>query len=134
MKQNVVTVLGCLAALTMCARRHGEIVEVPFGYKGWVEIIYSASCTPARATADGHRVLSIAANGRLCTGSPWEEGTASDEFFYVDGAHLYPLHEETPHTGRIWGRSTVQHDRRKELVERFFVGTEPEYRRETLMK
>jgi hypothetical protein len=120
--------------LAMCSRRHAEIVEIPGNYKGWVEIIYSATCAPSTETSDGSRVLRVDINGRLCSGSPWQEGSARDTFFYVDGARRVFLREETPGVGMIWGRSTRQVDRGKERVERFFVGTEAEYRHATSTK
>jgi hypothetical protein len=53
---------------------------------------------------------------------------------YLDGGRRIVLSEETPHTGMIWGRSTRQYDLGKERIERFFVGTETEYRHATLTK
>jgi len=121
----------CLAFFVMCTQRHGEIFEMPFGYRGWVEVTYSAACRPSTETPGGSRVLRVEANGRLCSGSLWEEGSSSDTFVYIDGVRRVMLREETPRVGMIWGRSTRQYDLRQERVERFFVGTEAEYRQAT---
>jgi len=121
--------LAGLALMTGCNSRPGDVTEIPSGYVGWVEIRYASNCAPAKVLPDGRRLLRVNARGRLCVGSRWEEGYARDEFYYVDAAgHRTPLAEETPRTGMIWGRSTRQYDLKPEPTNRFYVGTEWQYR------
>lgn len=117
-----------VAAAAMCARRPAEVIEIPDGFRGWVEVTYSPACPEAPQTADGHRLLRVGRDGRLCVGSPWIEGGAADEFWYVSDRRRTQLHEETPGTGMIWDRSTRQPNLSNVRIDRFFVGTETEYR------
>jgi len=117
-----------LLILVECRQRPPEIVEIPDGYVGWVEISYSPRCPPAPKLSDGHRLLRVGTDGRLCVGSPWQEGEASDKFYYVRAGHHVQLYEETPGSGMIWARSTRQHDLNHERTDRFFVGTEAQFR------
>lgn len=117
-----------LICLAQCNRRPAEVIEIPDGYVGWVEIRYSSECGPAQQLSDGRRLLHVGTNGRLCVGSPWKEGDAVDEFYYVREGHRTPLREETPGTGMIWARSTRQVDLGRDRTDRFFVGTEYQFR------
>jgi hypothetical protein len=111
-----------------CSQRRGDVVEIPDGYIGWVEIKYSADCPPAPELADGRLLLRINRDGRLCVGSRWEEGYAVDEFFYVrPTGRRRVLSEETPTTGMIWARSSGHYNLGKVVTERFFVGTEKQF-------
>lgn len=112
-----------------CRQRAGEVVEIPHGYRGWVEITYSPKCPPAPELSGGRRLLRINGQGRLCVGSPWQEGDAVDELYYVAASGKRTvLHEETPRTGMIWGRSTRQSNLSAERTDRFFVGSESQFR------
>jgi len=125
--------------LVACNTRPSEIVEIPDGYRGPVEITYSSACGPTHAqsfskTDDGwifsKRILRVDASGRLCTTYEWREGYGKDEFYYFrDGHRVRKLNEETPHTGMIWARGTRQSGAIH--IDHFFVGTETEYRRAT---
>jgi hypothetical protein len=132
MKNSTTVLIVALGWVTACNWRPAEVTNVPYGYKGWVEIRYSSSCPPAPQSAGGQRILNIGAEGKLCVGSPWREGYARDTFFYVAGGRRYELHEDTPHTGMVWGRYTRVENLGVERLDGFFVGTEAEYRKATL--
>jgi hypothetical protein len=121
-----------LCVVVACARRHAEVIEIPSTYRGWIEITYSDNCKQAPEARGGRRLLKIDRGGKLCVGSPWESGTATDEFYFVDDNGRTRLHEDTPATGMIWGRTTRQSNLGPGRVDRFYVGTEADYRRDTL--
>ena len=123
-----------LLALVRCDRRPAEVIEIPHDYRGWVEVRYVRSCAPARIVDGGRHLIRISPAGKACVGSPWTEGVADDEYYFVDGATRMRVTRETPGAGMIWGRYTEQTTvpASEPIIERFYVGTEEEYRRATL--
>lgn len=120
------SVAAVLLLFAMCSRRAGQVFEIPEGFRGWVEITYSSRCTERLPMVNGRQIVRPGRDGRLCVSDAWSD-SAGDEFWYVSGPRRIALHEETPGTGMIWGRSTRQIDRGDERTDRFFVGTRREF-------
>ncbi len=104
---------------------------IPKGYVGWVTIRHYAKDAPPSLTGDRY-VYQIPASGTLATSSPIEGGWAHDEYFYYgNNDSLVPLHETGwGGGGMIWAGETISGGSTGNATsERFFVGTEEQFRR-----
>ncbi len=128
--------LAMAAGITLGAvqARHPVRYLIPDGYVGWVTVAheYGASLEIVR----GEYICRIPAEGVLHTQSPLEEGWAKDEYFYYSRqGSLHPLRiTGWGAGGMIWGNETgwqqTEHgEKPKWAVERFYVGTEAQFRR-----
>jgi len=70
--------------LSACApARTPDHFLLPDGFTGWVYVRYDdPSCAPLDMR-DGRRVVRIPADGRLCTSTPYETGSARDLYEYI---------------------------------------------------
>lgn len=121
--------------VSACNQRPTEVYEIPYGYRGWVEILQSRSQCPPLPVRSGKVIFAIHGDGTLCTSSPVAFGVPHDEFYYVKGNERIPLDDSPLHSGcLIWQVEYFRHDdgreprRRRDEGMRFFVGTGSEYR------
>lgn len=122
-----------LISLMSCEiRRTPCVYQIPDGYVGWVLIEYGQSNYPAIPIIDEKKVFQIGTNGVLITSSHFEEGWATDNYFYSGNKHQRLAMTESGRGGRIWGASTgysqVQGQKGIEY-QKFFVGDENQYMR-----
>ncbi len=114
--------------------RHPNRYLIPAGYVGWVKIEHGGDGPPL-SLQEGVYLCRIPANGVLMTSSPLERGWAKDEYFYYEKDDSP---KELANTG--WGKGgmiwagQISFDLGtgpsppKRVTERFYVGTESEYR------
>jgi hypothetical protein len=110
---------------------------VPEGYTGWCTATYGVAGAPPLPVEGGHRILRYDANGVLETSSPFEEGIAVDNYYYVSGDERRHLRQRPPGMeGEIWHAYTSSQRVtraggqivRTGVQTGFFVGTEEQYR------
>lgn len=125
------TVLSMLAVSECQQRRTAVVYEIPEGYRGWVEIDYERSDCPALPLTEGKYVIAISKDGRACTSSAPEVGTALDEFYFVGSQRTRIPVTGWGGGGLIWGHTigTVSgYGSKRRTRGGFFVGSESEYR------
>ena len=127
--------LAIVAGITMGAvqTRHPTRYLIPEGYVGWVTVAHEYG--PPLPMANGTYVCRIPLDGVLHTQSPLEEGSAKDEYFYYSpqGSLLRLGITGWGAGGMIWGnetgwQQTERGEKPKWAVERFYVGTEAQFR------
>jgi hypothetical protein len=112
-------------------RRPPERFLIPGGYSGWVRVDFRQKSAPPLPMEDGRRLLKLNANGELQTSSDPQLGHGRDDFFYYAGNRRTPLSNAgVCKGGMVWQIETMVDDRSSTPFERFFVGTEAQYRHE----
>ena len=112
-------------------RRPPERFLIPTGYSGWVRVDFRRKDAPSLPMEDGRRLLKLNANGALQTSSDPQLGHGRDDFFYYSGDRRTPLSNAgVCKGGMVWQIETMVDDRTSTPFERFFVGTEGQYRQE----
>jgi hypothetical protein len=112
-------------------RRPPERFLIPAGYSGWVRVDFRQKDAPPLPMEDGRRLLKLNAQGALPTSSDPQLGHGRDDFFYYSGDHRSQLSNAgVCKGGMVWQIETMVDDRTSTPFERFFVGTENQYRHE----
>ena len=112
-------------------RRPPERFLIPAGYSGWVRVDFRQKGAPPLPMEDGRRLLKLNAQGTLQTSSDPQPGHGRDDFFYYSGDRRTPLSNAgVCKGGMVWQIETMVDDRTSTPFERFFVGTEGQYRHE----
>jgi Family of unknown function (DUF6843) len=112
-------------------RRPPERFLVPAGYSGWVRVDFRRKDAPPLRMEDGRRLLKLNAQGMLQTSSDPQLGHGRDDFFYYAGDRSMPLSNAgVCKGGMVWQIETMVDERTSTPFERFFVGTEAQYRHE----
>jgi len=114
-------------------RRPPERFLIPAGYSGWVRIDFRQKGSPPLPTEDGRLLLKLDERGKLKTSSDPLPGHGRDDFFYYSDSN----NRRTPLSnagvckgGMIWQTETMVDEPTSVPFERFFVGTEAQYRHE----
>jgi len=112
-------------------RRPPERFLIPAGYSGWVRVDFRRKDAPPLPMEDGRRLLKLNAQGALQTSSNPQLGHGRDDFFYYSSDRRTPLSNAgVCKGGMVWQIETMVDDRTSTPFERFFVGTEGQYRHE----
>ena len=112
-------------------RRPPERFLIPAGYSGWVRVDFRQKNAPPLPMEDGRLLLKLSAQGTLQTSSDPQLGHGRDDFFYYAGDRRMPLSNAgVCKGGMVWQIETMVDDRTSTPFERFFVGTEGQYRHE----
>ncbi|MEA2650010.1 MAG: hypothetical protein QOG61_2445 [Candidatus Binataceae bacterium] len=112
-------------------RRPPERFLIPAGYSGWVRVEFRHKDAPPLPMEDGRLLLKLDLQGTLQTSSDPQLGHGRDEFFYYSGDRRTPLSNAgVCKGGMVWQIETMVDDRTSTPFERFFVGTEGQYRHE----
>jgi len=112
-------------------RRPPERFLIPAGYSGWVRVDFRQKGAPPLPMEDGRRLLKLNAQGALQTSADPQPGHGRDDFFYYSGDHRTQLSNAgVCKGGMVWQIETMVDDRTSTPFERFFVGTENQYRHE----
>jgi uncharacterized protein DUF6843 len=112
-------------------RRPPERFLMPAGYSGWVRVDFRHKDAPPLPMEDGRLLLKLDAQGTLQTSSDPQLGHGRDDFFYYSGDRRTPLpNAGVCKGGMVWQIETMVDDRTSTPFERFFVGTEGQYRHE----
>ena len=112
-------------------RRPPERFLIPAGYSGWARVDFRRKDAPLLAMEEGRRLLKLNAQGTLQTSSDPQPGHGRDEFFFYSGDRRTPLSNAGAcKGGMVWQIETMVDDRTSTPFERFFVGTEGQYRHE----
>ena len=112
-------------------RRPPERFLIPAGYSGWVRVDFRQKDAPPLPMEGGRLLLKLNAQGALQTSSDPQLGHGRDDFFYNSGDRRTPLSNAgVCKGGMIWQIETMVDDRTSTPFERFFVGTEGQYRHE----
>ena len=112
-------------------RRPPERFLIPVGYSGWVRVDFRQNDAPPLPMEDGRLLLKLNAQGALQTSSDPQPGHGRDDFFFYSGDRRMPLSNAgVCKGGMVWQIETMVDDRTSTPFERFFVGTEAQYRRE----
>jgi hypothetical protein len=120
--------VALLGLVVGCEARPAVRYELPAGFRGWVEITYEDPHCPALRADSGELVVRLTTNGKACTSSAFTQGWARDR--YVAGTDMYRT-RGSGGGGMIWGNELVEQrysGRPRSRRERFFVGTENEYK------
>jgi hypothetical protein len=126
-----VAVYGPTAFDLVFHRRPPERFLIPAGYSGWVRVDFRQKDAPPLPMEDGRRLLKLNAQGVLQTSSDPQLGHGRDDFFYYAGDRSMPLSNTgVCKGGMVWQIETMVDDRTSTPFERFFVGTEVQYRHE----
>ena len=124
-------ILGPTAFDLVFHRRPPERFLIPAGYSGWVRIDFRQKGAPPLPMEDGRRLLKLNEQSALQTSSDPQAGHGRDDFFYYTGEHRTPLSNAgVCKGGMVWQIETMADERTSTPFERFFVGTEAQYRRE----
>ena len=112
-------------------RRPPERFLIPAGYSGWVRVDFRQKDTPPLPMEDGRRLLKLNPQGALQTSSDPQLGHGRDDFFFFSGDRRTPLSNAgVCKGGMVWQIETMVDDGTSTPFERFFVGTENQYRHE----
>jgi hypothetical protein len=112
-------------------RRAPERFLMPAGYSGWVRVDFRHKDAPPLPMEDGRLLLKLDAQGTLQTSSDPQLGHGRDDFFYYSGDRRTPLSNAgVCKGGMVWQIESMVDDRTSTPFERFFVGTEGQYRHE----
>ena len=112
-------------------RRPPERFLIPAEYRGWVRVEFRRKDAPPLPMEDGRRLLKLNAQGTLQTSSDPQLGHGRDDFFYYSGDRRTQLSNAgVCKGGMVWQIETMVDDRTSTPFERFFVGTEAQYRHE----
>ena len=112
-------------------RRPPERFLIPAGYSGWARVDFRQKDAPLLAIEEGRRLLKLNALGTLQTSSDPQPGHGRDDFFFYSGDRRTPLSNAgVCKGGMVWQIETMVDDRTSIPFERFFVGTEGQYRHE----
>ena len=112
-------------------RRPPERFLIPAGYSGWVRVDFRQNDAPPLPMEDGRLLLKLNAQGALQTSSDPQLGHGRDDFFFYSGDRRTPLSNAgVCKGGMVWQIETMVDDRTSTPFERFFVGTEGQYRHE----
>ena len=112
-------------------RRPPERFLIPAGYSGWARVDFRQKDAPPLPMEDGRRLLKLNAQGTLQTSSDPQPGHGRDDFFFYSGDRRTPLSNAgVCKGGMVWQIETMVDDRTSTPFERFFVGTEGQYRHE----
>jgi hypothetical protein len=112
-------------------RRPPERFLIPAGYSGWVRVDFRHKNAPPLPTEDGRLLLKLDGQATLETSSDPPRGHGRDDFFYYSGDRRTPVSNAgVCKGGMVWQIETVVDDRTSTPFERFFVGTEGQYRHE----
>ena len=124
-------VFGPAALDLVFHRRPPERFLIPAGYSGWVRADFRHKDAPPLPIEDGRLLLKLDAQGTLQTSSDPQLGHGRDDFFYYSGDRRTPLSNAgVCKGGMVWQIETMVDDRTSTPFERFFVGTEGQYRHE----
>jgi hypothetical protein len=124
-------VFGPTALDLVFHRRPPERFLIPGGYSGWVRVDFRQKDAPPLPMEDGRRLLKLNAQGGLQTSSDPQLGHGRDDFFYYADDRRMPLSNAgVCKGGMVWQIETMVDDRTSTPFERFFVGTEAQYRHE----
>jgi len=125
------TVFGPTTFDLVFHRRPPERFLVPAGYSGWVRVDFRQKDAPPLPIEDGHGLLKLNARGALQTSADPQPGHGRDDFFFYSGDRRTPLSNAgVCKGGMIWQIETMVDERTSTPFERFFVGTEAQYRHE----
>ena len=112
-------------------RRPPERFLIPTGYSGWVRVDFRQKDAPPLPMEDGRLLLKLNAQGTLQTSSDPQLGHGRDDFFFYSGERRTPLSNAgVCKGGMVWQIETMVDNRTSTPFERFFVGTEGQYRHE----
>jgi hypothetical protein len=112
-------------------RRPPERFLIPAGYSGWVRVDFRHKDAPPLPMEDGRLLLKLDLQGTLQTSSDPQLGHGRDDFFFYSGDRRTPLSNAgVCKGGMVWQIETMVDDRTSTPFERFFVGTEGQYRHE----
>lgn len=113
--------------------RPPDRILIPAGYTGWARVDFGVKDAPPLSREDRHTLIVLPPDARLRTSSPHAVGVAKDEYFYVSGETRTPLSTSgVCKGGMIWGVATGTEpgNDASVLSEKFFVGTETQFRHE----
>jgi Family of unknown function (DUF6843) len=123
--------LGPTAFDLVFHRGSPERFLIPAGYAGWVRINFRQKDAPPLPAEDGRLQLKLNEHGQLQTSSDPEVRHSSDDFFYYAGERRTQLSSAgVCKGGMIWQVETMVDERTGTPFERFFVGTEDQFRHE----
>jgi hypothetical protein len=115
------TLLGC----TFQPARTPDTYLIPNGYVGWIDVTLGDSSAPPFQKKDGAWLVPIPPTGQLASSTKFQEGWASDHFYYVGagGQRTELFDTGWGKGGHIW-REEHEFGDPKVVRFRFFVGTE----------
>jgi len=122
-------VFGPAAFDLVFQRRPPERFLIPAGYNGWVRVDFRQKSAPPLPMEEGRLLLKLDAHGELQTSSDPLTGHGKDDFFSYAGDRRAPLSNAgVCKGGMVWQIETMVDDRTSAPFERFYVGTEDQYR------
>jgi hypothetical protein len=125
------TLFGPTAFDLVFHRRPPERFLIPKGYQGWVRVEFRQKDAPPLPREGSRLLLKLDAQGMLRTSSNPQQGHGKDDFFYYSGDQRTALSSAgVCKGGMIWQTESMVDERTSTPFERFFVGTEDQYRRE----
>jgi hypothetical protein len=104
---------------------------IPSGYVGWVRVEYRVPNAPPLPREGKYFLVRLDQNGSAQTSSDLPEGWAHDEFFYYSGPARRPLSNAGWCKGGMIWDEVLGMDANAATFQRFFVGTEDQFRVET---
>lgn len=114
-------------------RRPPDRILIPAGFTGWARVDFGVNDAPPLPHEQRHTLIILKPDGTLKTSSLHPEGSARDEYFYVAATERTPLSTSgVCKGGMIWGVATGTEPGPESAIlsEKFFVGTETQFRDE----
>lgn len=113
-------------------RRPPDRILIPAGYTGWVRVDFGVAGAPPLPREQRRLLIALHPDATLKTSTLRPEGLGKDEYFYQSGTSRTPLSTSgVCKGGMIWGVITGQDSGNQAVeYERFFVGTEDQFRHE----
>jgi hypothetical protein len=123
-----VFVYGPFVADLFLHRRPPSRFLIPAGYVGWVRVEYRVANASPLPREGKYLVVRVGRDGTARTSSDLPEGWARDQFFSYSGNQRQALSNAGwCKGGMIWGE-VVGKDERAGLYQKFFVGSEDQFR------
>ena len=123
-----VFVYGPFVADLFLHRRPPSRFLIPSGYVGWVRVEYRVAGALPLPREGKYVVVRVGRDGTARTSSDLPEGWARDQFFSYSGNQRQTLSNAGwCKGGMIWG-DVVRRDEKAGLFQKFFVGSEDQFR------
>ena len=122
----------CVCFVGCVKQRTPSAYEIPEGFVGWVTIDYGQSDAPALPLKDDRRIFLISPDGHLATSSRILYGMSVNTYEYIGNPHRVLPQTIWGGGGMIWAGEIVgpvPNGDESRVQERFFVGTEAEYKK-----
>lgn len=94
-----------IATAGVAQNRRPDLIIIPDGYVGWIQVNYGVKGAPALPNWKGSRLHKFGRDAEIRTSSPTTDGWAKDKYFYSTQKGWKQLLQTTNGgNGMVWGK------------------------------